>query len=207
MNAGETSRRTTLAKEDELALIHRANGGDQHAARVLIDFHKQRLFAFVWRIVRDTDLAEDICQETFLRAFASLGTFNEQFRFSTWLFTIGYRVTLNEIRARSKRKHNGIDFSNVPERSPKTQLDMAVQTEHASQLRSIIWREVDSLSTVQKSALMMFYRQGMSCRQIADAMQMRVATVKSHMHRARQKLRVRLERLGVDDQDLAYLGA
>jgi len=203
----EDADNMTISKRNELDLITRANAGDQSASRRLVDLHKQRLFAFVWRIVRDTDLAEDICQETFLRAFSALKGFKKEFRFSTWLFTIGYRLALNHIRVRSNNNTISYDFSNREAPESTTQIDSALQSEHASRVRKIIWDEVDNLPPAQRATVLMFYREGLSCREVADAMNMPVATVKSHMYRARQKLRARLERHGVDDRDLAYLGA
>lgn len=197
-----------IEKQEELDLIDRAKRGDRGAGRRLVDLHKQRLHTFIWRIVRDTDMAEEVCQETFLRAFRALASFKSEYRFSTWLFTIGYRLALNQMRARSHRKDVVADLSNAPAvREQQTPQERVLQSEQATQLRQIIWQEVDRLNPVQKASLLMFYREGLSCKDIADSLGMPVATVKSHMHRARQRLRVRLERLGVDDQDLMYLGA
>lgn len=217
---GEIDRRTrrkralrddkpmSLAKREEVNLIKRAIRGDCSASRQIVDLHKQRLFAFIWRMVRDVDLAEDICQDTFLRAFSALKTFNNEYRFSTWLFTIGYRLAVNQIKLRAKTNRVSYDFANVPASSgQKTQLDAVVHTEQAKRLRKLIWEEVDQLPPAQKATIYMFYREGLSCRQIAETLDMPVDTVKSHMYRARQKLRTRLERQGVEDRDLAYLGA
>src|SRR5690349_13878027 len=82
----------------ERALIKQAQKGDAGAARQLVESHQQRLFAFIWRLVRNWHEAEEICQEAFLRAFSNIERFDESFRFSTWLFTIGYRLSLNRMR-------------------------------------------------------------------------------------------------------------
>jgi RNA polymerase sigma-70 factor (ECF subfamily) len=200
-------RDNRVTKERELDLIGRAMRGDRPASRELVDLHKQRLFAFVWRIVRDPDMAEDICQDSFLRAFAALKNFDKQYRFSTWLFTIGYRLALNQIKLRARNNNVSYDFANIPAPAQKTQIDAFLQSEHAARLRQIIWDEVDKLAPPQKAAIHMFYSEGLSCRQIGEALDMPVDTVKSHMYRARQKLRARLEHQGIDDRDLAFLGA
>ena len=103
-------RVATTSREHEVQLIGRARAGDRVALRELVDGHKDRLFAFIWRMVRDHHEAEDICQDAFLKAFASLDSFSSEYRFSTWLFTIAYRVCLN--RLRRKRPFSGdVDFS------------------------------------------------------------------------------------------------
>lgn len=207
MAVTDASTSGSLSKQDEVRLIRRAVQGDRAAGARLVDYHKQRLYAFIWRMVRDPELADDVCQETFLRAFGALGTFNETFRFSTWLFTIGYRLALNEIRSRSHRRHSDADVANLPERSSTTALDRLAQSEQALRLRAMIWDEVDRLRDIQKAVVTLFYREGLACRDISEALDIPVATVKSHLHRARRKLRERLRRHGVDNRDLAYLGA
>jgi RNA polymerase sigma-70 factor, ECF subfamily len=189
-----------VTKEREIELIALAKQGHQAATRELIELHQQRLFAFIWRIVRSNDEAEDICQETFMRAVTSLKDFNEEFRFSTWIFTIGYRLALNSIKHRSLQRN--MDFSNVARAGQKNQVDEIIQSEHADKVREVIWREVEDLSPAQKATILMFYRQGLSCQEIGEVLDMPVATVKSHMHRAREKLRERLRLQRIDGNDL-----
>jgi RNA polymerase sigma-70 factor (ECF subfamily) len=145
------------------------------------------LFAFVWRILRDHDESEEICQEAFLRAFSSLESFSFEYRFSTWLFTIGYRLCLNHIRRR-KSLTGEVDFASLA--SGETDVsDQMAESEEARRLKTIIWDAVDKLSAPQKSAIMLFYREGMSCEIIAQTLGIPMATAKSHLHRARGRLR------------------
>jgi RNA polymerase sigma-70 factor (ECF subfamily) len=194
-----------LSKDQEIGLIARAKRSDETAIRELIELHQQRLFAFIWKIVRNNDDAEDICQETFMRAVGALSDFNEEYRFSTWIFTIGYRLALNVIKHRGNQ--TGYDFSNTPRSNQVDHVDEVMQSEQAQKIREIIWLEVDDLSASQKATILMFYRQGLSCQEISEALDMPVATVKSHMHRAREKLRERLRVQKVDESDLDMLGA
>jgi RNA polymerase sigma-70 factor (ECF subfamily) len=194
-----------LSKDQEISLIAQAKQGSEQATRKLIELHQQRLFAFIWKIVRNSDDAEDICQETFMRAVSSLADFNEEYRFSTWIFTIGYRLALNSLKHRSNQ--TGYDFSNTSRSNQVDHVDEVIQSEQAEKLREVIWQEVDQLSSSQKATILMFYRQGLSCQEISEALDMPVATVKSHMHRAREKLRDRLRVQKVDETDLDMLGA
>jgi RNA polymerase sigma-70 factor (ECF subfamily) len=189
-----------LTKEQETQLIFLAKQGNEAATRKLIELHQDRLFAFIWRIVRDSSETEDICQETFMRAVYSLKDFKDEYRFSTWIFTIGYRLALNYIKHRSHQKK--VDFSNMSRVGQRNQVDEIIQSEHADKVRDVIWREVDDLSPAQKATILLFYRQGLSCQEIAENLEMPVATVKSHMHRAREKLRERLRYQRLDGSDL-----
>lgn len=180
-----------LTKRREKRLISDARRGCEDAARELVDSHKDRLFAFVWRILRDHDEAEEICQEAFLRAFSSLDSFSPQYRFSTWLFTIGYRLCLNHIRRR-KQLTGEVDFAAL-ESGDQDVSDRLAESEEARRLKDRIWSAVDRLSVPQRAAVLLFYREGMSCEQVAGALGIPTATAKSHLHRARGRLRDALE--------------
>lgn len=192
----EESGAGRLSRRAERKLIDRAQTGDQGAARQLIEAHKDRLFAFVWRIIRDHHDAEEICQDAFMRAFSSLDTFRPEYRFSTWLFTIGYRLCLNWIR----RKHavtGELDVSAL-RASDGDALENLAQSDDARRLKNEIWNAVDQLSAPQRATVFLYYREGQSCQEISETMQIPVATVKSHLHRARARLRSLLSNVADD---------
>jgi len=191
----------TPARQRESALIRRAQQRDAAAMRELVDAHKDRLFAFVWRMVRHHHDAEEFCQDAFLKAFANLNTFDTRYRFSTWLFTIAYRLTLNQIR-RKRPAPSEMDFSVIadPEESAETR---SASSEEARRLQATIWQAVDRLSPPQRAAILLFYRQQCSCQDIGEILEMPVATVKSHLHRGRCRLKEHLE--AVVDSDSSTL--
>ncbi len=205
-NSKDNPRRLVkITKKKEKRLIAKVKLGDTEASRELIELHQERLFAFVWRIVRNTDHAEDVCQETFLRAFSAIENFDTTYRFSTWLFTIGYRIAVNHIKQRSTRQ--GFDLSNLTISQEDNPPEKAIRSEQAEILQNLIWNEVDKLSTPQKAVMMMFYREDLSCQEISESLTIPVATVKSHLHRGRNLLRERLVRQGIDKNYLSALGA
>lgn len=184
----------------EKALVERAVAGDKAALRELIDLHKDRLFAFIWRMVRDHHDAEDICQDAFLKAFASLSSFSSEYRFSTWLFTIAYRVCLNKIR-RKRALTGEVDFASLPlEETPPP--NDALASEDAARVRALIWKSVERLTPPQRACTLLFYRHEMSCQEISRIVQLPLATVKSHLHRARAKLRDMLAPVSDEDLDV-----
>ena len=188
-----------MSQTVEAALIARAQRGDAPSLRGLIDAHKDRLHAFVWRMVRNHHDAEELCQETFLKAFAALDSFNEHYRFSTWLFTIAYRLCLNQIRR--KRSLTGeMDFGLLPASDPDTSAQVA-ESEEAARLKKVIWAAVEQLSPPQRATVLLFYRQEQSCADIAQVLQVPVSTVKSHLHRARARLKELLEPAVAENHD------
>jgi RNA polymerase sigma-70 factor (ECF subfamily) len=174
------------ARQREAELIARARNRDRGALRELIDGHKDRLYAFIWRMARDHHDAEDICQEAFLKAFASLDSFSSEYRFSTWLFTIGYRVCLNQLRRR-KTTVRELDLGALPigvESAPSI-----AESEDAARIRELIWTAVDRLTPAQRATVLLFYKHDFGCQEISQILQLPPATVKSHLHRARARLR------------------
>lgn len=178
-------------REMEKQLIARARTGDRVALRELVDNHKDRLYAFIWRVARHHHDAEEICQDAFLKAFASLDSFSTQYRFSTWLFTIAYRVCLNHMRRR-KVVTGDVDFTTLSRDAGAGQPDV-LESDEAGRVRQMVWSSVDLLSQPQRATLLLFYRQEFSCQEIARVLGVPVATVKSHLHRGRARLRELLE--------------
>lgn len=188
-----------VTKDYESRLIERARSGDREGLRELVVLHEDRLFAFIWRMTRNYHDAEEICQDAFLKAFASLDSFCSEYRFSTWLFTIGYRVCLN--RMRRKRALTGeLEFAALSPSGDQS-ASLSLESEEAGRLKEKVWSAVDRLSTPQRATILLFYRHELGCQEIARILELPIATVKSHLHRARNRLREMLESLS--DQDLA----
>ncbi len=186
-----------MPRDEEQKLIARARRGHADAYRALVEAYKDRLYAFVSRTVRNHHEAEDICQAAFVKAYESLNSYSEEYAFSTWLFTIAYRLCLNHVRKR-KALSGEVDFSNVRRTEPDAPQVLA-STEEVRRLRRTIWSAVEQLSLPQRSAVLLFYREGKSCEDIGRVLGTPTVTVKSHLHRARAKLRKLLSAELVDD--------
>ncbi len=199
--AGKTSE--CMARDAELRLIARARRGHADAFRELVESYKDRLFAFVWRMVRNHHEAEDLCQAAFVKAYGALDSYREQYAFSTWLFTIAYRLCLNSIRRR-KALSGETDFARIGEPEAGGD-DRVANSEEARRLRELIWTAVDDLTPTQRAAVLLFYREGKSCAEISQALGMPAVTVKSHLHRARERLRLVLQdELSEDWTDIRF---
>ncbi len=186
-----------MARDEERRLIERAKAGNADAFRQLVDAYKERLFAFVWRTVRDHHEAEDIAQGAFVKAYEALRSYDEQYAFSTWLFTIAHRLCLNHLRKR-RDVAGELDLARVTRAAPDPPRTLA-GTEEARRLRAVIWSAVAELSLPQQSAVLLFYREGKGCEEIGRVLGMPAVTVKSHLHRARAKLRAALSAELADD--------
>lgn len=186
-----------MTRSEETRLIARAKRGHDDAFRDLVEAYKERLFAFVWRMLRNYHETEDVCQAAFVKAYESLDSYSTKYAFSTWLFTIAYRLCLNHLR-KKKAISGETDFSHVGNGEADASLSLA-NSEEAQRLRDLIWTAVDQLSPPQKSAVLLFYREGKSCQEIGVVLGIPAVTVKSHLHRAREKLRQLLNAELVED--------
>ncbi len=176
-----------MPREEESRLIARAKRGSADAFRLIVDAYRERLFAFVWRIVRNHHEAEDLTQGAFVKAYEALGSYDDKWAFSTWLFTIAYRLCVNHVR---KRRPMGGEFDFATVGTDEDDAPLLVgNTEEAARLKDLIWTAVDQLSLPQKTAVLLFYREGKSCEEIGRVLGAPTVTVKSHLHRARAKLR------------------
>jgi RNA polymerase sigma-70 factor (ECF subfamily) len=142
-------------------------------------------------MVRNHHDAEEICQDAFLKAFGALKSYSGEFRFSTWLFTIAYRVCLNRMRRR-KIVSGEVDLGTMPE-VPDLESPEFIESEEAARLKERVWSAVDQLSPPQRASILLFYRFELGCHEIARVLELPIATVKSHLHRARLRLRELLE--------------
>lgn len=181
-----------MARAAEAKLVVQARKGRPEAFRQLVETYQERLHAFIWRMIRNHHEAEDLCQAAFVKAYESLDSYSDKYAFSTWLFTIGYRLCLNHLRKR-RPIATDIDDSRLGSSEEFDSAQVVANSEEAEHLREHIWEAVDELTPAQKACVLLFYREGQSCQQIGDALEMPAVTVKSHLHRAREKLGIKLQ--------------
>lgn len=176
-----------MPRDIERRLIARASEGDRDAAAELLRHHQPSLRAYLHRLSGRTDIAEDICQEAFVRVLANLNRFDDRFRFSTWLFTIAKRLYVN-----AKQKHapvyntEALGWREGKGEGPGRD---AATTETASHVKDALQEALMELGEVQREIVVLFHQLEWPIATIAAHMDMPEGTVKSHLHRSRQKLR------------------
>lgn len=177
----------SLDQRREQKLIRGAASGDREAAGELIKLHQTSVYAYILRLSGRADVAEDIVQEAFVRVLTNLDRFDPQYRFSTWLFTIARRVFLNVCE---KRKPV-FDSDRVGETGGRscgenTSWD---EVEDQGNTRDAVGRALLQLSLEQREVIVLFHQHDWPIWLIAQHLEMPEGTVKSHLHRARTKLR------------------
>jgi RNA polymerase sigma-70 factor (ECF subfamily) len=176
-----------MKKSIELELIREAKAGDGAAIAALIRAHQESLYAFILRMSGRPHLAEDIVQEAFVRVLKNLDRFDPRFRFSTWLFTIAKRLYVNAMQ--KQRPAYDTDTVSVQEGAVQSPGGLASRTETMDNMRDLLDTALDGLNEQQREIVLLFHQQNWPIVEIAEHLSMPEGTVKSHLHRARRRMR------------------
>jgi RNA polymerase sigma-70 factor (ECF subfamily) len=181
----------SLAQPD-LGVLRKAQRGDERAFSLILRAYETPVFNYVLRLVGgDRALAEDLTQEVFLRVFQGLPKFSLRSKFTTWLFQVTKNRVLDELRASERRPRALVAIDDI---APLEVLDAPV--ERLEEIDSL-WRAVENLSTDLKMALLLRDVVGLSYAEIADSLEVTLATVKWRIYKAREEVQIVLEREGV----------
>jgi RNA polymerase sigma factor (sigma-70 family) len=173
-----------MASQDR-ELAQRCQRGDADAYAELVRRHRRMVYGVAYAIVVCSDDAEDVVQEAFLRAYGAIGRYNPRYEFAGWIRRITVNCAVSKLRQQERTRRlvqaGAAQANPAPAPTPAEQL---VATELQGQVR----RAVDSLPLNQRLAITLFALEDMDLAGTAQAIGCSVGAVKSHLHRARQKL-------------------
>jgi RNA polymerase sigma-70 factor (ECF subfamily) len=169
----------------EPELIARAVAGDRQAARELYDAHAPKVFRLAFRLTGDDELARELTQETFIRAFAQLGRFRGEAALSTWLHRVALSVISNAMR---KVKRFRTREADLEEADGIATTGVTVDPD----LRDKLYRAIDDLPEIYKVTFIMHDVEGYTHDEIATALGIAEGTCKSRLSVARAQLREKL---------------
>lgn len=185
---------TMQNKLSDIELIEQTLGGNQAAYADLVKRHQRFVFTLAMRFAKGREDAEEIAQDTFIKAYRNLGSFQQQSKFSTWLYSIVYTTAMTFLR---KKK---MDTSSIEDENVYIQLE----NQHGSfdnnyaekKSRSYyVNQAISQLLPDDATIITLFYKGEQSLEEIAAALDMEPNTVKVKLFRARQRLKEKLERL------------
>ena len=188
-----------LSQIEEDLLIGRALEKDQEAFGELSRRYEKSLYNIVFGVVGDAELARDVTQETFLRAFQFIDRYRKNFKFSTWLFRIGVNLGISKLR-RGKLENDVFSTEGIAhygifnKKSSAAPDEQAVMEERAA---SVV-KAVGELSDRYRTVLLMRYSDGLSCRDIGQELGISANSVSIILHRSKMKLK---EFLKVEDAE------
>jgi RNA polymerase sigma-70 factor (ECF subfamily) len=166
---------------EERRLIRAAQRGDRAAFAALVERYWGRLYRWLYQLTHDRHTAEDLAQEAFLKALRHLGRFRAGTNFAAWLFRIGHNAFADHYRAAARRREP------LPDDLPGRGDGPAEEAQGREALREL-GRALDRLPAEFRAALLLRAEQGLSFREIAEAMNLTEETARWRVFKARQKL-------------------
>ena len=160
-------------------VLRKAQRGDERAFSIIVRTYQVPVYNYVLRMVGDRSLAEDLTQEVFLRVYQGLPRFSHNAKFTTWLFQVTKNRVLDELRATERRPRAVVDLDDIP---PLEVLDAPFER----------------LSVDLKMALLLRDVVGLSYSEIADSLEVTLATVKWRIWKAREDVQLALAQEGIE---------
>ena len=180
----------SLAQPD-FGVLRKAQKGDERAFSLIVRAYETPVFNYVLRLVGDRALAEDLTQEVFLRVFQGLPKFSLRSRFTTWMFQVTKNRVLDELRSMERRPRSFVALDDLP---PLEVLDQPFERLEAI---DAVWRAVENLNVDLKMALLLRDVVGLAYTEIADSLEITLATVKWRIYKAREEVQIALAREGI----------
>ena len=178
--------------QPDLGVLRKAQRGDERAFSLILRAYETPVFNYVVRLVGgDRTLAEDLTQEVFLRVFQGLPGFSLRSKFTTWLFQVTKNRVLDELRARERRPRSVCSLEDI---APFEVLD---QPFDRMETVDALWRAVENLNVDLKMALLLRDVVGLAYTEIADTLEITLATVKWRIYKAREEVQLALAREGI----------
>ena len=196
-------RRPELAARTDQEIVALARSGEEAAYRELVRRYERPLFSLLYRMVRDRELAEDLAQETFVKALNAIDSYRPEFKFSSWIFKIANNAAIDHLRRREldTLSLEGSPHAETPEAIEATALQIGDRQEspldqvEARELGGEIEAAIARLRPEYRSCILLRHVEGRAYEEIAEILGLPLGTVKTYIHRARNELRRELAHL------------
>lgn len=181
----------------EARLAKLSRNGDRQAFEELVDMYKDKIYHLGYRMLGNSGEAEDVVQDTFLRVYTNLDRYDENQKFSTWIYRIATNLCIDRLRKRKPSYSldaempdgEGADWYSMLPADQETPEEETLLSETQHQIR----KAIDTLPEKYKSVVILRYLHDLSLQEIGDVLKMPVTTVKTRVHRGREFLRKKLE--------------
>jgi RNA polymerase sigma-70 factor (ECF subfamily) len=180
----DTSAAAVLERDPDHELVTACRGGNRQAFQALALRHKDRLYSLAARLLGDHGEAEDITQETFLRAYQNIEEFRGDARFTTWLYRICYNLCLSCLE---RKKHQSMEEP-VPEELPDLGEQLPEQL-LANERRDVVKRALSRMTPEFREVIVLYYTGQLPYEEVATLLELPVGTVRSRLHRGRAELK------------------
>lgn len=182
-----------MEREDDVQLIHAVLSGDDAAFDILVEKYQKSVHALVWRKIGDFHYAEEITQDTFLRAYQNLSTLRNPNQFLGWLYVIANRLCLNWLREQKPERHlQSLEDTSMEEvaKSAYTRYVSEQREAEATEHRfEIVKKLLVKLPESERTVMTLYYLGEMTTKEIGKFLGVSAETIRTRLHRARKRLR------------------
>lgn len=176
--------------------IKQVKKGDHEAFEEVVTFYQNKVYQICYRMLGNAQEAEDIAQEAFIRAFVNIDSYDEEKKFSTWLYRIATNLTIDRLRKKKPDYYLDAEVKGTEGLTMYSQLaaEQALPEEEVEslELQSYIQKEIMALPPKYRSVIALRYLDEMPLSEISDILNIPIGTVKTRIHRGREALRKRL---------------
>ena len=189
-----------MIMDEDQVLITKILEGNQSSFEELMKKYNKKIFGFIFRMVRDEEVAIELTQDFFIKIYSVLAKYNFEYKFSTWAYRICYNLVIDYVR-KNQAQVDSLDDEAV------TQKQMMESENYVSEdgfdhlvkeeLNQYIWKVVDCIPVKYKELILLRYLQGLKYDEIAQVTDLPVGTVKNRIFKAKELLRSEIEKDGM----------
>ena len=194
-------------KDKDLVLVRRAKRGDYKAFDLLVLKYQSRIIGISMKFVKDIQIAEDIAQESFIKAYKSLNSFREESAFYTWLYRIAANTSKNYLTSKRRKKEYSeseifssedanVDIFDIPGG------DSPEEILAANNLREVIFESLSNLPEDIRTAISLREFEGLSYEEISEVLDCPIGTVRSRIFRGREIIQEKISPLLENNREL-----
>ncbi len=202
LTPADNPRLSKWMPQTDAATVALARDGDSEAFRALVDRHSRAVYRLAYRMTGSAQDAEDVVQETFLKAYKQLGRFESRANFSTWLHRIAVNCSIDLMRSRPHREA-GHDAADLDQLGTDDQVQRQVSPERlmlSTEVQDRVAGAMTLLSAMERAAFALRHFEGQSIEEISRALGLKTNATKHSIFRAVKKMRVALEPLVSADE-------
>lgn len=177
---------------DDIGLVEKALAGSQEAYRLLVERYQRPVYGILVRMVRNAPIAEELAQDSFVKAFSKLESFDKRRKFASWLFKIAHNTAIDHLR---KKELDTVSLETPDDTSVDPIAVVADQREAGPEDRALhgdlaraLEEAIANLRPEYREAVLLRYQAGLPYEEIADITGLALGTVKTHLFRARKSL-------------------
>jgi RNA polymerase sigma-70 factor, ECF subfamily len=189
--------------DEDQVLITRILEGKKSSFEELMKKYNKKIFGFIYRMVRDEEVAIELTQDFFIKIFSVISKYNFEYKFSTWAYRICYNLVIDYVR-KNQAQVDSLDDEAV------TQKQLMESDNYISEdgfeylvkeeLNQYIWNVVDCIPLKYRELILLRYLQGLKYDEIAQVTSLPVGTVKNRIFKAKEILRLEIEKDGMFNQ-------